>query len=96
MPAVAAARDASGQLICVRIIDRHELHTGIHQGRYECQVTGQAVEFGDDELGFGASCRLLGPLASSAVRSSRACRLSTSVEVVQSAHALRISRVGAP
>jgi hypothetical protein len=29
-----------GQLICVRIIDRHELHTGIHQGRYERQVTG--------------------------------------------------------
>jgi hypothetical protein len=27
----------------VRIIDRHELHTGIHQGRYECQVPGQAV-----------------------------------------------------
>ncbi len=26
--------------------------SGIHQGRYECQVTGQAVELGNDELGF--------------------------------------------
>jgi len=33
-------KDVDGQLICVRIIDRHELHTGIHQGRYERQVTG--------------------------------------------------------
>ena len=39
-------------LMSVRIIDRHELHTGIHQGRYECQVPGQAVELGNDELGF--------------------------------------------
>jgi hypothetical protein len=42
-------QDVDGQLICVRIIDRHELHTGIHQGRYECQVAGQAVELGIDE-----------------------------------------------
>jgi hypothetical protein len=36
----------------MRIVDRHELHTRIHQGRYECQVPGQAVELGNDELGF--------------------------------------------
>ena len=44
--------DVDSQLICVRIIYRDELRTGIHQGRYECQVTGQAVELGNDELGF--------------------------------------------
>jgi hypothetical protein len=45
-------QDMDGQLVGMRIIDRHELHTGIHQGRYECQVAGQAVELGNDELGF--------------------------------------------
>jgi hypothetical protein len=41
-----------GQFVGMRIVDRHELHTRIHQGRYECQVPGQAVELGNDELGF--------------------------------------------
>ena len=27
-------------LMSVRIIDRHELHTGIHQGRYELDSIG--------------------------------------------------------
>ena len=41
-----------GQLIRVRIIDGDELHTGIHQGRYECRVAGQPIELGDNQLGF--------------------------------------------
>ena len=34
------------------IIDGNEFHARIHQRSYECQITGQAVELGNDELGF--------------------------------------------
>jgi hypothetical protein len=42
----------NGQLIGVWIIDCDELHTGIHEAGDKCQVRGQAVELGNDQLGF--------------------------------------------
>jgi len=43
-------QDVDGQLVRVRVIDRDELYAGIHQRRDECQITGQAIEFGNDQL----------------------------------------------
>jgi hypothetical protein len=42
--------DMDGQLVGVRVIHSHELHTALHQRGDEGQVAGQAVELGDDQL----------------------------------------------
>ena len=47
---------------CVWIVDRNELHTGIHQCRDECEVPGKTIKLGNDELGllfFASRKRLL-------------------------------------
>src|SRR5262245_13597303 len=43
-------QDMDGQLVCVGVIDRDEFHAGIHQRRDACQITGQAIELGNDQL----------------------------------------------
>jgi len=44
-------QDMDRQLVCMRIVGCDELYAGVHQGRDECEVSGQAIEFGNDELG---------------------------------------------
>jgi hypothetical protein len=36
----------------VRVIDGDELHTRVHERRDKGEVAGQAIELGNDELGF--------------------------------------------
>jgi hypothetical protein len=36
----------------VRIIDCDELYPGVHEGRDKCDVPGQSIQLGNDELGF--------------------------------------------
>ena len=42
-------QDVYRHLVCMRIVDRDKLHTRVHQGRDEREVSGQAIELGDDE-----------------------------------------------
>ena len=51
--------DVNRQLIGERIVHRDKLHTGVHEGRDECKIPGQAIELGNDELGSLFCDRLL-------------------------------------
>ena len=45
-------KDMNGELVGVRVIDRDELDTGVHQRCDEREIARQSIELGDDELGF--------------------------------------------
>ena len=45
------SQNVQGQLRGVRVIDRNELNPGFHQGRDESQMAGEAIEFGNNQLG---------------------------------------------
>ena len=39
------------QLVCVWVIDRNELNTGIHECCDKGQISGQPIQLGDDQFG---------------------------------------------
>ena len=49
-------------LICVRVVGGDELDVAVHQGGDEGEIAGQAVEFGNDQLGLVLPARGQGRL----------------------------------
>ena len=45
-------QDMDRQFISMWVVDRDELHTGIHERRDECQVTRKAIELSNHQFGF--------------------------------------------
>jgi hypothetical protein len=45
-------QDTDRQLVGMRVIHSHELHTGIHQRGDEREIPGESIELGNDQLGF--------------------------------------------
>src|ERR1700745_442288 len=91
-------QDVDRKFGSVWIIHCNELHTRVHQSRNKCDVPGQAIELGNDELSFlflAGRERLLQPrpvvtLATPDFRELRNQRPPPSIEIAEDGFSLRL------